>query len=138
MYTNRDSARKFFEACETGKGWDACSVFCHVGATFSSQTAALAGIETLEAYCEWMKGMYTPMPNGRYELLFFGEDEGRNSVAAIGVYHGTHTGEGGPVPATGKSVSAEYAYNMMFKGDRISHMTKVWNDTFSLQKLGWG
>ncbi len=28
--------------------------------------------------------------------------------------------------------------HMAFEGDRIKHMTKIWNDTISLQQLGWG
>jgi hypothetical protein len=38
MSTYLNSAKQFFEACETGKGWEACSAFCHPGASFSSQT----------------------------------------------------------------------------------------------------
>jgi hypothetical protein len=48
MSTNANSAQQFFEACETGKGWEACSAFCHPDATFSSQTATLSDISTLE------------------------------------------------------------------------------------------
>ena len=59
-------ARQLFEACETGKGWDACSAFCTPDATFSLQTTALAEISTLEEYCEWMKGLLTPIPDGHY------------------------------------------------------------------------
>ena len=36
--------------------------------------------------------------------------------------------EGGPVPPTGKSAQADYVYVMEFDGDRIRHMTKIWND----------
>ncbi|NIP14982.1 MAG: nuclear transport factor 2 family protein, partial [Pseudomonadales bacterium] len=46
-------------------------------------------------------------------------------------------GEGGPVPPTGKSIAADYVYVMDFDGDRIRHMTKIWNDAVSLQQLGW-
>ena len=130
-------AKQFFEACETGKGWSACKAWCHVGATFSSQTSALAGIGTLEGYCDWMKALYTPMPNARYEVKCFAVDETRNSVAAYAVFHGTHSGAGGPVAATGKSVAADYVYVMVFDGDRIRHMTKIWNDAHSMQQLGW-
>jgi hypothetical protein len=52
-----DPAKRFFEACETGKGWDECKAYCHPDATFSSQTNALSDISTLESYCEWMKCM---------------------------------------------------------------------------------
>lgn len=130
-------ARQFFEACETGKGWDVCKAFCTSEATFSSQATALAEISTLEEYCEWMKGLLTPIPDGHYELKFFAADDADASVAAFAVFHGTQTGEGGPVPATGNSVAADYVYHMEFDGTRIKHMTKIWNDTISLQQLGW-
>ena len=130
-------ARQFFDACETGKGWAACSAFCTSDATFSSQTTALAEISSLEGYCEWMKGLLTPIPDGHYELKFFAADEADESVAAVAVFHGTQTGEGGPVPPTGNIVAADYVYHMVFDGDRIKHMTKIWNDSISLQQLGW-
>lgn len=130
-------AQLFFEACETGKGWAGCEEYCHPDATFSSQTGVLAEIDSLEGYCEWMKGMFTPVPDGRYELRFIAADEARDTVAAYAVFHGTQTGPGGPVPPTGKSIAADYVYAMVFDGDRIRHMTKIWNDTISLQQLGW-
>ena len=46
--TIADTARGFFEACETGQGWVGCTQFCHEGATFSCQADALAEITTLE------------------------------------------------------------------------------------------
>jgi predicted ester cyclase len=130
-------ARQFFEACETGQGWDGCKAFCNPDATFSSQTNALAEISTLEEYCEWMKGMFTPVPDGRYELKFFAADEADQSVAAVAVFHGTQTGPGGPVAPTGKAIAADYVYHMVFDGDRVSHMTKIWNDAISMHQLGW-
>jgi predicted ester cyclase len=98
---------------------------------------ALSEIPTLEGYCEWMKGLLTPIPDGHYELKFFAADEADKSVAAFAVFHGTQTGEGGPVTPTGKSIAADYVYHMEFDGEQIKHMTKIWNDTISLQQLGW-
>lgn len=130
-------AKQFFEACETGRGWDACKAFCHPDATFSSQTSALSGISRLEDYCEWMKNLFTPIPDGRYELKFFAPDDAGNSVAAFAVFHGTQTGPGGPVPPTEKKIAADYVYHMVFEDGRIGHMTKIWNDSISMQQLGW-
>ena len=130
-------AKLFFEACETGKGWKGCKAYCHPNASFSSQTGALSGISTLEGYCEWMKNLFIPIPDGNYELRFFGVDESRKTVAAYAVFHGTQTGPGGPGAPTGKSVAADYVYAMTFDGDRISSMTKIWNDSISMQQLGW-
>ncbi len=134
----KETAERFFEACETGKGWDECQQFCHDGATFSAQADALAGVSTVEGYSDWMKGLLTPVPDGSYEVRSFAVDEERQNVAAYGVFRGTHTGEGGPVPPTGKQVEADYVYVMNFDGDKIRHMTKIWNDGFSLKQLGWG
>ena len=128
---------QFFEACETGKGWEACKPFCDASSTFSSQTGALAEISSLEEYCEWMKNHLTPIPDGHYELKFFAADEEDSSVAAFAVFHGTQTGPGGPVPPTGNAIAADYVYHMEFDGGLIRHMTKIWNDTISLQQLGW-
>jgi len=132
------TAEQFFDACETGKGWDGCRAFCHDGATFSAQTGALADVNTLEAYTDWMKGIYTPLPDASYEVRSFAVDEERNNVAAYGIFRATHTGEGGPVAPTGKRVESDYVYVMDFDGDRIRHVTKIWNDGISLQQLGWG
>lgn len=133
-----EQARQFFEACETGKGWEGCKPYCHPNATFSSQTGVLTEIDTIEAYSEWMKNLLTPVPDGHYELRFFAEDQARNCVAAYAVFHGTQTGPGGPVAPTGKTIEADYVYAMQFEGNLIQHMTKIWNDTISLQQLGWG
>jgi predicted ester cyclase len=137
MSSMRDTAEKFFDACETGKGGDGCQAYCRPDATFSAQAGALEGIDTLEGYTEWMKGLLTPVTDGHYELRSFAVDDERKNVAAYGVFRGTHSGEGGPVPPTGQKVEADYVYVMDFDGDRIRHMTKIWNDGISLQQLGW-
>jgi predicted ester cyclase len=130
-------AAKFFEACETGKGWAGCSAYCAPGATFASQAEPLADIKTLEAYCDWMRSILMPIPDGRYEIRSFATDEARQSVCAYGVFMGTHSGPGGPMPPTGKAISTDYVYVMDFEGDKIRHMTKIWNAGWALKQLGW-
>ena len=137
MASIKETAERFFDACETGKGWEECKTYCHPDATFSCQADALAEVNSLEGYTEWMKGLLTPIPDGRYELKSFSVDESRKNVSAYAIFRGTHTGEGGPMPATGKQVEADYVYVMEFEGDHIRHMTKIWNDGFSLKQLGW-
>lgn len=135
--TQYEAAKAFFEACETGKGWEGCKSFCHEKASFSCQADALAETTTLAEYAEWMKGLLTPVPDGRYKLTAFAADETRGTVVASAEFHGTQTGEGGPVAPTGKAVVSDYAYVLQFDGDKISHMTKIWNDVHALRGLGW-
>jgi predicted ester cyclase len=130
-------AAKFFEACETGKGWEGCKAYCKPDATFSAQSEPLAGVKTLQEYAEWMKGLLTFMPDGRYELKSFATDDERQSVSAYAVLLATHTGQGGPCPPTGKRVTSDYVYVMYFEGEKIRHMTKIWNAGWAMKELGW-
>ena len=137
MSANLGPAKEFFDACETGKGWAVCKAYCHADATFSAQAHALEGIATLEGYCDWMQAIATTMPDASYDLKFFGADESGDAVAAVAVFKGTHTGEGGPCPPTGKRTAADYVYVMEFDGDKIRHMTKIWNAPWTMKELGW-
>jgi predicted ester cyclase len=137
LSTITETAREFFEACESGKGWDACKVYCTSTATFDAQAEPLADTKTLQAYAEWMKGLLTFIPDGRYVLKSFATDHARKSVSAFALFSGTHTGEGGPLPPTGKSTNTDYVYVMEFEGDKIRHMTKIWNSGWALKELGW-
>ena len=48
----------------------------------------------------------------------FATDSERNNVALYAVFSGTHTGDGGPMPPTGKSTSSDYVYVMDFEDGR--------------------
>ena len=138
MSSIKETAARFVDACDTGKGWEVCSQFCHPAASFSCQADALAEIETLEGYTEWAKGLLGPIPDCVYDLKSLAADEERGNVSAYAVFRGTHTGDGGPVPPTGKRAATDYVYVMQFEDGRIRHMTKIWNDVYALRQLGWG
>ena len=77
-----------------------------------------------------MKNLFTPIPDGRYELKFIAADEADKSVAAFAIFHGTQTGPGGPVPPTEKTVASDYVYHMDFDGERIiSYVEGITSDT---------
>ena len=130
-------ARTFFEACETGKGWAVCREWCTPEATFAAQAEPLADVRTLQQYTEWMKGLLTFIPDGRFELKSFATDDERHNVSAYAVFRGTHTGEGGPCPPTGRTVSSDYVYVMYFEGDKIAHLQKIWHAGLAMKELGW-
>ncbi len=137
MSSITETASKFFKACEEGKGWNECKNYCTDSATFSAQAEPLADVRTLEQYTEWMKGLLTFLSDTGYELKSFATDNERKSVTAYAVFSGTHTGQGGPCPPTGKSTKTDYVYVMEFDGDRIRHMTKIWNAGLAMKALGW-
>ncbi|WP_419904295.1 ester cyclase [Kiloniella sp.] len=133
----KQNAHDFFDACETGKGWEVCQQWCHDGATFSVQADALADMTTIEGYTEWVKSLSVPIPDGHYKLKSFAVDDERKNVTAASVFHGTHTVDAGNGAPTGKSIATDYVYVMDFDGDKIRHMTKIWNDGHALKQLGW-
>jgi predicted ester cyclase len=130
-------ARQFFAACETGKGWQGCRPYCTPDASFSAQAEPLAEVKTLQQYCDWMQGLLGFIPDGSYAVKSFATDAERGSVCAYGVFSGHHSGPGGPRPPTGKNVDTDYVYVMEFEGDKIRHMTKIWNAGWAMRQLGW-
>ena len=137
MSSIADTAKAFFDACETGKGWEACKAYCKPDASFSAQAEPLAEVRSLQQYADWMKGMLVVLPDARYEVKSFAVDSQRNNVCAYAVFSGTHKGQGGPVPPTGKKTNTDYVYVMDFDGGKISHMTKIWHAGWAMKELGW-
>ena len=137
MTSITEIAMQFFTACETGKGWEGCKAYCRPDASFAAQAEPLADVRALQQYADWMKGLMTILPDGRYEVKSFATDAGRKNVCAYGVFSGTHRGQGGPCPPTGKSTKTDYVYVMEFDGDKIKHMTKIWHAGLSMKELGW-
>ncbi len=131
------TAKDFFTACETGKGWEGCKAYCTADATFTAQAEPLVDVKTLAQYADWMKGMFTPLPGASYEIKSFATDAERNNVSAYAVFTGKNTGPGGPGAPTNKTTRTDYVYVMQFKGDKISHLTKIWNAGMALKELGW-
>ena len=46
------AAEAFFDACETGKGWEVCRAYCAADATFSAQAEPLLSVKTLAEYTD--------------------------------------------------------------------------------------
>jgi hypothetical protein len=136
MSSISETAHAFFVACEQGNGREACKAYCTPGATFSAQAEPLREIKTLAEYGDWMAGLLTVLTDGRYDLKSFATDPERNNVSAYAVFTGTHLA-GGPCPPTGKTAHTDYVYVMQFQGEKIAHMTKIWNSDDAFRQLGW-
>jgi len=134
-----ENATKFFVACETPLGWEACKPFVQDGATFTAQSEPLADVKSIETYCQWMHGFGTvTTPDATYTLHSSSFDEANNTAMFFATYHAKHTGEGGPVPPTNKSTDSHYVYILKLDDvGKITHMTKVWNAPWAMRELGW-
>ena len=134
-----EAATRFFEACEKPLGWEGCREYVAEGAPFTAQSEPLAEINTVEGYCEWMKAFGTvTVPGATYELHTSSYDEATRTAVFFATYHATHTGEGGPVPPTGKQTHSHYVYVVKMADDeKVVAMTKIWNAPWALKELGW-
>ena len=131
------TARRFHHACMTGEGWPACQPYCTPDATFTHEGEMLAEVHTLEAYAAFLQSVFTPVPDFRHEVLSVGVDPEHQRVLVHYLIRGTHTGEGLPVPPTGKSMETNCVLVLHFEGDRIRHAVKVWNDHDMRKQVGW-
>jgi hypothetical protein len=134
-----DVAKEFFKACDGGAGWEGCKQYVSEGATFEAQSEPLVDIKTVEAYCEWSKGFGTVIaPGASYDLHASSFDQGTKTAIFFATFHAKHTGEGGPVPPTGKETHTHYVYSITLDADdKVAKMVKVWNATWAMRELGW-
>jgi len=133
-----ENAKKFFQACETSKGWAGCKQYVTMEATFVAQSEPLVDITTVEAYCEFMAGMGVVAPGATYDLHTVSYDEETNSAVFFATYHAKHTGEGGPIPPTQMETHSHYVYILTMNADnKVEKMVKVWNAPWALKELGW-
>lgn len=133
------NATKFFHACEGLQGWEGCRQWAAPNASFAAQSEPLAGINTVQAYADWMAGLgRAVLPGCRYELHASAYDEATRTALFFATFTGRHTGEGGPVPPTGQQTSTHYVYALTLDhDDLVAGMTKIWNAPWALKELGW-
>ena len=134
-----ETATLFFHACEGLKGWAGCKQYVAPGATFKAQSEPLVDIDSVEGYAEWMAGLgLNVMPACRYDLHASAWDEATRTALYFATFIGTHSGEGGPVPPTGKQTNSHYVYALTLdENDLVKGMVKIWNAPWALRELGW-
>ena len=93
-----DNATKFFHACDSAKGWEACKQYVADAAVFSAQSEPLVDIKTVQAYTDWMMGFGTVTAKGAsYDLHASAYDEKNKTAVFFATVTATHVGDGGPV-----------------------------------------
>ena len=134
-----DNATKFFHACESLEGWDGCQQYVADNAGFYAQCEPLVDIKTVEDYVNWMQGFGSVTAAGcSYELHSSAYDDANATAIYFATFTGSHVGDGGPVPPTGKQAVAQYVYALKMNADgKVENMQKVWNAPWSMRELGW-
>jgi hypothetical protein len=134
-----ENATKFFHACESLKGWDGCQQYVEEGAVFSAQSEPLVDIHHVKDYSNWMAAFGSTTTKGcSYTLDASAYNESTNTALFFGTFIGKHTGEGGPVPPTGKETKSQYVYILKMNAEGlVSQMVKVWNAPWAMKELGW-
>jgi hypothetical protein len=134
-----ENATKFFHACESVKGWDECSKYVELDASFSAQCEPLVEIKTVVEYVNWMTNFCeTIAPESSYKLHSSAYDDATRTATFFATFTLKHTGEGGPVPPTNRETNTEYVYIFTMTGDdKIQRIQKVWNAPWAMRELGW-
>ena len=134
-----ETATELFHACESLKGSAGCAPYMEEGAGFAAQSEPIAELGTVAAYADWLQGLGTgPLAGCAYELHASAWDEANATALFFATFTGTHSGEGGPVPPTGRTARTHYVYAIRMNADgKASHMTKIWNAPWTLRDLGW-
>jgi len=134
-----ENAKKFFTACETAQGWAGCEQYVADNASFIAQSEPLIDVKTVQDYCEWMAGFSNvTVPGASYDLHTESYSEETRTAVFFATYNAKHTGEGGPVPPTGKETHSHYVYVLtMNADDKVEKMVKIWNAPWAMNELGW-
>jgi hypothetical protein len=134
-----ETAGKFFLACEASEGWEGCKPYVAGKGNFRAQCEPLVGIDTIEAYCDWMAGIgKITAPGATYDLHSSSYDEETKTAIFFATFHARHTGEGGPVPPTNKETHTDYVYVLKMNDEnKVVGMVKVWNAPWAMKDLGW-
>lgn len=122
-------ARDFVDCCETGKGWQGCSKYVtDENAAFSIQAIdALPGppvthVKSVKGYLDWMAGVVKTFgPKASYTVKAQGFDSTTNTAMYYAVFMGY----------------SDYVYAIKIdpKANKVSGMTKVWNDEYAKDNM---
>ncbi len=134
-----EHAKKFFHACESAEGWAGCAQYVAPAARFDCVAASQAGVHTVEAYCEQIRLAFTlTFVGSDYKLCAAAHDPSTQTVLIHGESLACHSGEGGPVPASGARAIIPFVYIMkMDENGKLSHLQKIYDEASSRKQLGW-
>ena len=150
-------AKIFFEACELGKGWEICKLYCSPNCEFEAQVNSIPNnIKTLEEYSEYNKGLFlTTFKNLTFELKSWICT--KNQVVAYAVFKEISEDSNNIIETDGNLLNQEekkekikniiklntnpilyeYVYVIDGKDGKICSMTKIEERKWAMKELGW-
>jgi hypothetical protein len=133
------NAKKIMDVIDHVKPWADIAELVVEDCPFLCQADALKGVTTVKAWYDWMVNFETNIAPGCKPIVHQVAWDAENKAALLNAtFLATHSGDGGPLPATNKSTKTDYVYicKMNNEGKCVS-LTKVWNDGYCLQEMGW-
>jgi len=121
-------AHSFVEACESGKGWAACKVWCRQDVKFSCPDARPAWAPTLAQYADLIKSQPYGDAGQKYSVKSVALYDHIFPVFAVVKLCGVWTSQVIPHPPVNAACEADYTYILEYDGNKISHITMVWDD----------
>ena len=118
------TAKEFFDACESGKGWEGTKAYVvNEDSSFDAQVTdalpfpKLSAVKTIKGYTEWMAVVVDALKEkATFEVKACAFDEGRNIAIFYAVFGG----------------GSDYVYTLHFNAEgKINAMRKVWNDGYA-------
>jgi hypothetical protein len=133
------NAKKVIHICDNGKPFEEIQDLVVSDAPFDCQAGAMKDIATVKGYDEWMAAFGSiTAPGFTVDIHSIGWDSEHKVASFFATFNATHTGPGGPVEPTNKTMHSDYAYFVYMNEDgKCSKMSKVWNDAHALQQIGW-
>ena len=124
-----EAATSFLHACEKGEGWKGCSPFCGATTSFTVQATdactpdympAISKCTTLEDYTELMKGLVESMGEKATYTIHASAFDSTTSNAIFFMTFGGIT---------------HYVYVLHVEDDKVTSLTKIWNDSYAAKIL---
>jgi hypothetical protein len=133
------NAKKIMAAVDAAKPFEEISDIVVEDAPFICQADALAGVNTVKAWADWMVNFESNIaPGCKATVHNIAWDAENKTALYYATFYAKHSGDGGPVPATNKETSTHYMYILVMSEDnKCKSFTKVWNDGYCLKELGW-
>ena len=134
-----ENAIRFFENCESGKGWEACKDYVEGKGKFTAQSEPFADLKEIKEYVDQMAGLaQVTMPGCSFEIHASAFDESTGTALVFATFTGTHSGDGGPVPPTNKTTNSHYVFALKMNGQgKVESLTKIWNSSWAFREIGW-